>query len=1101
METVSVTQLMSETDIIDSLFHTCDSENVGTVPVSSLITYLERVTDMHQKHKKAVQTLSECLDPLGLDADVDLETYRQGMHRWIERLRCDHIRDSGVEEEVMPQNKILSASMQIAVCSPQNRVREFGIMSLAYPVTQHNSSEFKERDTADLQEQMEELQNTIRRLSQENNKLQAQLDVHEDSITALNEEKASLMEKIHRLQEVVELQSEIVAENEELKATVIRYQDQIKDFEHNINRKEKENIALATQLSECEAQLSKVNEEEETSQQLVKDLKASLQNLKAYFQNIFEAKRSHEIELASELKANNRELLLRLAHLQQNLNSLQQQNQQQSGLLAPTRSHSSDNSDEDGVILTSHPGSTSGSTRSSTSASIHSEIKELRQPLVCQLPLCAKEQKEMLDGGVTVFSTSGDQTEVPGFVDDFEHAIDSILATIPEDVLDGLENSSQVDLPENVARSSSQDRGIMKDASKDATFSHNSATSFRLRRFFALIKGLKEENERLRQIHDGVLNTMLSDPSSEGSVVTPDSRVVVLRDLLLEERTQKVQLQQQVKLLKNKCSLSHSDHEDAGFKYQEDILALQLQKIQQLEKSNLLLSEKYHKAELKITDLQEEALQAAFKLEREKSRCAKLEDSLSTSTLARQLDLRDIWRLVQKDVETEYLDFHEDSGISSSTEELKEKILQEIKARQDELGVQHETHKILSVSHPFGSPKKSCSHSKTRTRCCDRSLSSGSSPLVDALTIDFFNGNYYPMAKKSQVSDPYLNYLRMSCEDVDCMACRAVRLGLEFHGMSSCPSLQLKFGHDRVGLNAATTLDYNFNSRSNFSPNMASHTMVGTDGSQLNYRQNAVPVLTSTTSSPAQHRRLEFVRSCERWTSGTTDSVTSTSMDSNSNSDVSSSRALPCGGVCAPSAWPRERANNEQAKPASCAGQSSPAGFRRMSFLAAVDKSESERHRRPSYRAAIDRRFLGLDGGATVVDNHLDRMEGHGQGDGPQTSGGRTENKSVTFQLEGNYSYAHIHGNQHVPSSSNVLHSDVDSSATWISMSAPSARAAGGQVRKLSILVEEDGEDVSRSPDRMSPSSPRVKCPSPLRKYAPAVLDRMTSVKVAIVLI
>lgn len=54
------------------------------------------------------------------------------------------------------------------------------------------------RDTADMQEQMEELQNTIRRLSQENNKLQAQLDVHEDSITALNEEKASLMEKIHR---------------------------------------------------------------------------------------------------------------------------------------------------------------------------------------------------------------------------------------------------------------------------------------------------------------------------------------------------------------------------------------------------------------------------------------------------------------------------------------------------------------------------------------------------------------------------------------------------------------------------------------------------------------------------------------------------------------------------------------------------------------------------------------------------------------------------------------------------------------------------------------------------------------------------------------
>lgn len=63
---------------------------------------------------------------------------------------------------------------------------------------------------------------------------------------------------------------------------------------------------------------------------------------------------------------------------------------------------------------------------------------------MCQLPLCAKEQKEMLDGGVTVFSTSGDQTEVPGFVDDFEHAIDSILATIPEDVLDVSESPRSI---------------------------------------------------------------------------------------------------------------------------------------------------------------------------------------------------------------------------------------------------------------------------------------------------------------------------------------------------------------------------------------------------------------------------------------------------------------------------------------------------------------------------------------------------------------------------------------------------------------------------------------------------------------------------------
>ncbi|XP_076467223.1 protein KASH5-like [Babylonia areolata] len=87
MENVIVSQLLSETDLIDILFHTCDEQNTGRVPVSALITYLHKMTGSDVQHREAVQKLALCLDPEGQNRELDLVTYRHGMHTWIEQLR------------------------------------------------------------------------------------------------------------------------------------------------------------------------------------------------------------------------------------------------------------------------------------------------------------------------------------------------------------------------------------------------------------------------------------------------------------------------------------------------------------------------------------------------------------------------------------------------------------------------------------------------------------------------------------------------------------------------------------------------------------------------------------------------------------------------------------------------------------------------------------------------------------------------------------------------------------------------------------------------------------------------------------------------------
>uniref|UniRef100_A0A2C9KIJ1 Uncharacterized protein n=1 Tax=Biomphalaria glabrata TaxID=6526 RepID=A0A2C9KIJ1_BIOGL len=186
-------------------------------------------------------------------------------------------------------------------------------------------------------------------------------------------------------------------------------------------------------------------------------------------------------------------------------------------------------------------------------------------------------------------------------------------------------------------------------------------------------------------------------------------------------------------------------------------------------RSNIELAEKLHKSELKLTELHQEAQNTNAYLERERQKCADLEENLCSSTLARQLDLRDIWRLVQKDVETECQEQQEDAFSAIDSEQIKEKIKRDIEVLRSKLHHREATLGTLQNQSSTSSGLFNCSHLQHSSNwyASGQRLSPGST-LVDALTIDVLNGNLptYPVKMPSPIS----------CEDVDCYECRAARL-------------------------------------------------------------------------------------------------------------------------------------------------------------------------------------------------------------------------------------------------------------------------------------------------------------------------------------
>ncbi|XP_069102190.1 uncharacterized protein [Argopecten irradians] len=162
-----------------------------------------------------------------------------------------------------------------------------------------------------------------------------------------------------------------------------------------------------------------------------------------------------------------------------------------------------------------------------------------------------------------------------------------------------------------------------------------------------------------------------------------------------------------------------------------------LQEIDRVKRENLYLEEKCQKTECKVKDLEDALSQSQEELDVKNTQCDQLEENLSSCKLECELDLKEIWRLVHKDVERECTDDQKDASLPEISSNIRSQISHEIQNLKIQLQKREAALDILT-SHKSKPDHLSLEHSACS---CFGTGSNASSPLVEALDIDVFNGN------------------------------------------------------------------------------------------------------------------------------------------------------------------------------------------------------------------------------------------------------------------------------------------------------------------------------------------------------------------------
>ncbi|KAJ8315703.1 hypothetical protein KUTeg_007853 [Tegillarca granosa] len=665
--------------------------------------------------------------------------------------------------------------------------------------TFNGSSKMYEQDSVELQNKLADLQYQNRKLLEDNGKLQQQLDHQEEVINITSTEVMSLQRKIKSLQEMVDLKEEIQRENEDLKSAVSKLQDKRKDLENKLNHIERENNQYQSRNTDLEKKVQTLSSQLETASCKVLELRNNLAETKHRLSQIQDIKSIQEEQLSErfteigDLKEKTQSLSHIVEELRQEKNSLQLQLSQVQMESASLHSkvdntsihYNSDRIDtEDEQELGSSPNrKVSAFLACSTpikqgNISICAELKQMiESEKYMPFPLSTKEFHDELSFDITPLcddddddssdQQDGDQNssvsvkdeltlEISKFTEKYRQKqaeimdeVDKFLKVPGTQLAKDVSNQLQVSL--KVKMEEMSQRVTTLATAKDMADKKLDLLSRKKQR-------LKEENQRLKKItEESKIILADSDREMENAV---DKRLLILKDRLDQKRSHRQKLQREIKdsydMIRHMDKTSHL-----------------LNEIQMLKRSNAELAEKCHKSELKSEELEEEAMKNQDRLKEKEVKCLEMEELLAEVKLDRQLELKELWRLVHADIEQEFLDEQKENILSDSSCQLKEKISNEILSLKTQLQ-KRETE--LDALNKKTTLQKLPLNEDCKCDCYFQDQgSNSSSPLVEALTIDFFNGNQ-PVCKSKKIScvtDSEGNFVAQNCiHRCSCHGCR-----------------------------------------------------------------------------------------------------------------------------------------------------------------------------------------------------------------------------------------------------------------------------------------------------------------------------------------
>ncbi|XP_054911688.1 inositol 1,4,5-triphosphate receptor associated 2 isoform X2 [Poeciliopsis prolifica] len=291
--------LICEENLLDTIFHACDTQRRGKVYVSHIVNYLRHTTS-RSSEDSGLEELCNMLDPERKDVSIDLDTYHAVMKEWI-----DDCRNSG---EVSAESYTQEGSIKLKDGGSARRSMLLNMTSGSLEAFGGEASRV-EFETSELVYCVADLQMSNQKLQEEAWKLKQMVESMEESNQKLAEENEDLRNQARVNQQLAQKEKMLKDEVEEMKATLSCTEEGRARASAHSKHMERENQSLITQIASLQEENFKITMETDELQNKIRelcDINADLQLQNHSFDAVIGEKESIIVEKnrqINELKA------------------------------------------------------------------------------------------------------------------------------------------------------------------------------------------------------------------------------------------------------------------------------------------------------------------------------------------------------------------------------------------------------------------------------------------------------------------------------------------------------------------------------------------------------------------------------------------------------------------------------------------------------------------------------------------------------------------------------------------------------------------------------------------------------------------------------
>ncbi|XP_069484587.1 inositol 1,4,5-triphosphate receptor associated 2 isoform X2 [Ambystoma mexicanum] len=240
--------LICEEDLLDSIFHACDIERRGKVPVSKIVDYL-RYTTSRGSEDSGLDDLCNMLDPEKRDISMDLDTYHAIMKEWIDDCRNNGGDVTTKEETVAVEDSAFKMRGSFLAAK-----RRSGGMNTTSGSLEAFGGDVSRGDleTSDLITCVADLQLNNQKLEVQQGKLKLALEGAEEANNRLMEENEMLRTQVKNAQQYIAKVKSLKEELEETKANLSNSEAKKAQVLAQNKQLEKDNISQIHKISDLQ---------------------------------------------------------------------------------------------------------------------------------------------------------------------------------------------------------------------------------------------------------------------------------------------------------------------------------------------------------------------------------------------------------------------------------------------------------------------------------------------------------------------------------------------------------------------------------------------------------------------------------------------------------------------------------------------------------------------------------------------------------------------------------------------------------------------------------------------------------------------------------